>query len=40
MGWISIANLKFALVKLGLNLVIFILSIGSVLAAFQASIWF
>ena len=34
MGWISIISLGFIPVKLSLDLVIFILSIGGVLAAF------
>jgi hypothetical protein len=33
-GYISIANLEFASNKPGLNLVIFVLSIGGVLTAF------
>ena len=32
-GWISVASLGFIPVKSGLDLIIFILSIGSVLAA-------
>ena len=33
-GWISIASLRFIPVELSLNLIIFILSIDSILAAF------
>ena len=32
-GWISVASLGFIPIKLGLDLIIFILSIGGILAA-------
>jgi hypothetical protein len=38
-GCISVASLRFVPNKLSLNLVIFVLSVGGMLAAFWASIW-